>query len=84
MKARNMTIAKRLGMGFGLVSVFLIVVIALGLVSMRQIQNRMDEIINVNGVETRLAQTMDLTVTCLLYTSPSPRDRTRSRMPSSA
>ena len=23
-------------------------------------------------------------VTCLLYTSPSPRDRTRSRMPSSA
>ena len=29
---------------------------------------------------------MDLTVVeaCLLYTSPSPRDRTRSRMPSSA
>ena len=25
-----------------------------------------------------------LTYTCLLYTSPSPRDRTRSRMPSSA
>ena len=25
-----------------------------------------------------------LTNTCLLYTSPSPRDRTRSRMPSSA
>ena len=25
-----------------------------------------------------------LTVICLLYTSPSPRDRTRSRMPSSA
>ena len=25
-----------------------------------------------------------LAVTCLLYTSPSPRDRTRSRMPSSA
>ena len=32
-------------------------------------------------------QTEDLNVTdrdCLLYTSPSPRDRTRSRMPSSA
>ena len=28
--------------------------------------------------------TRSLTVTCLLYTSPSPRDRTRSRMPSSA
>ena len=27
---------------------------------------------------------MDWLYTCLLYTSPSPRDRTRSRMPSSA
>ena len=26
----------------------------------------------------------DLYLPCLLYTSPSPRDRTRSRMPSSA
>src|SRR5665811_289333 len=26
----------------------------------------------------------DTLLTCLLYTSPSPRDRTRSRMPSSA
>ena len=27
---------------------------------------------------------MPLNQACLLYTSPSPRDRTRSRMPSSA
>ena len=27
---------------------------------------------------------IDHVITCLLYTSPSPRDRTRSRMPSSA
>ena len=27
---------------------------------------------------------LGLTYDCLLYTSPSPRDRTRSRMPSSA
>ena len=27
---------------------------------------------------------LDMTRNCLLYTSPSPRDRTRSRMPSSA
>ena len=27
---------------------------------------------------------IDLRETCLLYTSPSPRNRTRSRMPSSA
>ena len=26
----------------------------------------------------------DTIISCLLYTSPSPRDRTRSRMPSSA
>ena len=31
----------------------------------------------INGVERSV-------VACLLYTSPSPRDRTRSRMPSSA
>ena len=27
---------------------------------------------------------LNLNIACLLYTSPSPRDRTRSRMPSSA
>ena len=35
----------------------------------------------------QIAETLNLseqTVNCLLYTSPSPRDRTRSRMPSSA
>ena len=31
-----------------------------------------------------LLQTTDQYQDCLLYTSPSPRDRTRSRMPSSA
>ena len=29
-------------------------------------------------------QPIELLISCLLYTSPSPRDRTRSRMPSSA
>ena len=29
-------------------------------------------------------EAVELTCACLLYTSPSPRDRTRSRMPSSA
>ena len=32
----------------------------------------------------RIAPVMGKALTCLLYTSPSPRDRTRSRMPSSA
>ena len=40
----------------------------------------------VYGVEVGPENTVDviMTLTCLLYTSPSPRDRTRSRMPSSA
>ena len=33
---------------------------------------------------TGLNVSQDLPIPCLLYTSPSPRDRTRSRMPSSA
>ena len=37
------------------------------------------------GVDAVLVETaQDLLQACLLYTSPSPRDRTRSRMPSSA
>ena len=41
---------------------------------------------NGGAVETTFAswKTASLQDTCLLYTSPSPRDRTRSRMPSSA
>ena len=31
-----------------------------------------------------LKEKLDGAISCLLYTSPSPRDRTRSRMPSSA
>ena len=37
-----------------------------------------------NGGELRTSQEIPLFDSCLLYTSPSPRDRTRSRMPSSA
>ena len=37
----------------------------------------------VTGEEKRVPKSADYWV-CLLYTSPSPRDRTRSRMPSSA
>ena len=34
--------------------------------------------------EVRIRKNGDKVYFCLLYTSPSPRDRTRSRMPSSA
>ena len=36
------------------------------------------------ALESGLSFDVDLSSICLLYTSPSPRDRTRSRMPSSA
>ena len=35
-------------------------------------------------IRLHLSESSSLTLGCLLYTSPSPRDRTRSRMPSSA
>ncbi|MQA40982.1 methyl-accepting chemotaxis protein [Rugamonas aquatica] len=63
MKFQNWTIANRLGLGFGMCAVFLLVVIAMALSSMRQIQERLNEITKVNNVETKLAQVMDLTVT---------------------
>ena len=40
------------------------------------------EIVRDLGLEGQMQK--QGTPTCLLYTSPSPRDRTRSRMPSSA
>ena len=39
---------------------------------------------NQNSVQVQLNIFNDMANYCLLYTSPSPRDRTRSRMPSSA
>ena len=39
---------------------------------------------NVNQAVFSLGQSESEILPCLLYTSPSPRDRTRSRMPSSA
>ena len=41
-----------------------------------------DNAIDVGGTADLILVAPDWT--CLLYTSPSPRDRTRSRMPSSA
>ena len=38
----------------------------------------------LSGLEYQLYRNNSLITTCLLYTSPSPRDRQKSRMPSSA
>src|SRR5665811_2481902 len=45
-----------------------------------QVARRMGRTVAVDAIELAAAREP----TCLLYTSPSPRDRTRSRMPSSA
>ena len=51
------------------------------------LQNKNNQEIEKNTVRKKInskIKTDDLIKSCLLYTSPSPRDRTRSRMPSSA
>ena len=51
-----------------------------GLINEIKSEGRVD-----NLEKNSLVQNMEGTIgICLLYTSPSPRDRTRSRMPSSA
>ena len=49
------------------------------------ITGRVDDVLNVSGHRLGTAEIESALVShCLLYTSPSPRDATLSRMPSSA
>ena len=51
----------------------------------KRFENRISEVETMDGFESfELLRPSSESNTCLLYTSPSPRDRTRSRMPSSA
>ena len=43
-----------------------------------------DQYLQRSGFQTDLANSNGYDLTCLLYTSPSPRDLSTSRMPSSA
>ena len=43
-----------------------------------------EDYLDAAGPENEARAIAELGSPCLLYTSPSPRDRTRSRMPSSA
>lgn len=63
MNIGSMKVSTRLTVGFGLVLALLLTVILLGLIRMAQMQSRMEEIANVNNVQSRLASTMYLTVT---------------------
>ncbi|PLY41966.1 methyl-accepting chemotaxis protein [Janthinobacterium sp. ROICE36] len=49
-----MKVGTRLGLGFALVLVLLVAVTVLGIARMAQIQDRLDHVINVNNVVTRL------------------------------
>ena len=42
------------------------------------------QVVNQNSLVTVCQEANCPNITCLLYTSPSPRDGTKSRMPSSA
>jgi len=58
MNFSKMTVSKRLGLGFALVLAFLIAVTVVGIYRMAQIQGRLERIVNVSNVETRLALDM--------------------------
>ena len=44
----------------------------------------LDRLVMLLAGESNIREVIAFPKNCLLYTSPSPRDRTRSRMPSSA
>ena len=67
-----MVIAQFLGV-FTVVAMFIVTIFIAGPV-LRDVELGMSDMIFATPMKKR----------CLLYTSPSPRDRTRSRMPSSA
>ncbi|KKO62462.1 Methyl-accepting chemotaxis protein II [Janthinobacterium sp. KBS0711] len=54
MNLAKMKVGTRLGLGFALVLVLLVAVTVLGIARMAQIQERLDHVINVNNVVTRL------------------------------
>mgnify|MGYP003304632199 CR=1 FL=1 len=57
-----------------------------GLISHNLVTNKADDLINIGypGTKFTLGSDLILNISCLLYTSPSPRDGLLSRMPSSA
>ncbi|MBC3916177.1 MCP four helix bundle domain-containing protein [Undibacterium sp. CY18W] len=63
MKIENLKVSTRLITGFGLVLSLLLVVLLLGTTYMAKMHQRMEEIANVNNVQSKLASTMYLTVT---------------------
>ena len=73
-----------------IINLFLIFFFQINVILADAFDSKIDEIraeINRNDLKSAINLLKKIKVgndTCLLYTSPSPRDRTRSRMPSSA
>ncbi|MQA37093.1 methyl-accepting chemotaxis protein [Rugamonas aquatica] len=63
MNVSNWNIGTRLSVGFGIVLALLLAVTVLGITRMSQVQERLDEIANVNNPEGKLADLMLSTVT---------------------
>lgn len=63
MNIENSKVSTRLTTGFGLVLGLLLVVLLLGTTYMAKMHQRLEEIANVNNVQSKLASTMYLTVT---------------------
>ncbi|PXX47262.1 methyl-accepting chemotaxis protein [Undibacterium pigrum] len=63
MNIENSKVSTRLITGFGLVLGLLLVVLLLGIAYMAKMHQRLEEIANVNNVQSKLASTMYLTVT---------------------
>jgi len=59
----NWNIGTRLSAGFGIVLALLLAVTALGITRMAQVEQRLDEIANINNPEGKLADRMLATVT---------------------
>ena len=60
-----------------------LILVALGMFAVLGAFSMLAHIYNLNNIKNKTVGNGQHG-TCLLYTSPSPRDRTRSRMPSSA
>jgi methyl-accepting chemotaxis protein len=58
MNLSNMKVGMRLALGFALVLVLMVILTVVGVVRMAQIQNRLDHVVTVNNVVTRLVVDM--------------------------
>jgi methyl-accepting chemotaxis protein len=59
MNLSNMKVGQRLGLGFSLVLLLLVAVTVTGIMRMAQIQDRLDHVVSVNNVVTRLPDPHD-------------------------